>query len=210
MNTNKGKYKKIMKITFALTIFLGGVGIVQKILDNHTKIFEDESVAKVEEQKPKKEEKKDIEMLKAPVKDNVGIVRYFYDPSDDASKREQSLILFEGTYRRNQGIDYACKNEKFDVFAAMSGKVTKKTNDPVLGWVITITNDDHISTTYESLSQVDVELNADIRQGDKIGVSGENIYEADLKNHLHFILQKDDQLYNPEQYIGKQLDMLKK
>ena len=92
--------------------------------------------------------------------------------------------------------------------ASISGTVTKKTNDPVLGWVVTITNTDHISTTYESLSKVNVEMNQSVKQGDVIGVSGENIYEADLKNHLHFILSKDEQIYNPEKYIGQPLNTI--
>ena len=37
-----------------------------------------------------------------------------------------------------------------------------------------------------------------IKQGDKIGTSGENVYESELKNHLHFILEKDNQALNPE------------
>ena len=199
-------YKKVLGISLALALFLGGIGIVQNILDERTKSFEDETVVKVDEnktQETKKEEKK-VETLKSPVKDGIGIVRY-----DDESKQEQSLILFEDVYRPNQGIDYANKNEVFDVMAAISGTVTKKTNDPVLGWVVTITNSDNISTTYESLSKVSVELNQEVTQGDIIGKSGENVYEADLKNHLHFILQKDDQLYNPEKFIGQTLDMIK-
>lgn len=213
MKKRSFKYRKALGITLALALFLGGIGVVQKILDNHTENFEDESVVKVEENKQNtttdKTEEKTIETLKAPVKDGVGIVRYFYSKDDDAAKQEQSLILFEGVYRANQGIDYTNKNEAFDVLAAMSGTVTKKTNDPVLGWVITITNSDKISTTYESLSKVNVEVNQTVKQGDVIGVSGENVYEADLKNHLHFILQKDDQLYNPEKYIGQTLDKIK-
>lgn len=204
-------YKKVLGISLALALFLGGIGIVQNILDERTKSFEDETVVKVDEnktQETKKEENK-VEILKSPVKDGIGIVRYYYDKDDDESKQEQSLILFEDVYRPNQGIDYANKNEIFDVMAAISGTVTKKTNDPVLGWVITITNSDNISTTYESLSKVSVELNQEVKQGDIIGKSGENVYEADLKNHLHFILQKDDQLYNPEKFIGQTLDMIK-
>lgn len=204
-------YKKVLGISLALALFLGGIGIVQNILDERTKSFEDETVVKVDEnktQETKKEENK-VETLKSPVKDGIGIVRYYYDKDDDESKQEQSLILFEDVYRPNQGIDYANKNEVFDVMAAISGTVTKKTNDPVLGWVVTITNSDNISTTYESLSKVSVELNQEVKQGDIIGKSGENIYEADLKNHLHFILQKDDQLYNPEKFIGQTLDMIK-
>lgn len=204
-------YKKILGISLALALFLGGIGIVQNILDEHTQNFEDETVVKVDENQTKenKTEEKKVETLKSPVKDGIGIVRYYYDKDDDATKQEQSLILFEDVYRSNQGIDYANKNEKFDVLAAISGTVTKKTNDPVLGWVITITNSDNISTTYESLSEVSVELNKEVKQGDVIGKSGENVYEADLKNHLHFILQKEDQLYNPEKFIGQTLDMIK-
>ncbi|WP_028042567.1 M23 family metallopeptidase [Candidatus Stoquefichus massiliensis] len=212
MKKRSFKYKKALGITLALALFLGGIGVVQRILDNHTSDFEDESVVKVEEQKKTttdETEKKTIETLKSPVKDGIGIVRYYYNKDDDAKKQEQSLILFEGVYRPNQGIDYANKNESFDVLAAISGTVTKKTNDPVLGWVVTITNSDKISTTYESLSSVSVEMNKTVKQGDVIGKSGENVYEADLKNHLHFILQKDDALYNPEKYIGKALNTIK-
>ncbi|UTY40472.1 peptidoglycan DD-metalloendopeptidase family protein [Allocoprobacillus halotolerans] len=204
-------YKKVLGISLALALFLGGIGVVQNILDERTKNFEDETVVKVDENKKQetKTEEKKIETLKSPVKDGIGIVRYFYDKDDDSSKQEQSLILFEEVYRPNQGVDYANKNETFDVMAAISGTVTKKTNDPVLGWVVTITNSDKISTTYESLSKVSVELNQEVKQGDVIGQSGENVYEADLKNHLHFILQKEDQLYNPEKFIGQTLDMIK-
>lgn len=205
------KYKKALGITLALALFLGGIGVVQKILDNHTNDFTDESVVKVEEKQntTDKKEEKTVETLKAPVKDGIGIVRYFYNKDDDAAKQEQSLILFEGVYRPNQGIDYSNKNEAFDVIASISGTVTKKTNDPVLGWVVTITNSDKISTTYESLSKVSVELNQSVKQGDTIGTSGENVYEADLKNHVHFILQKEDQLYNPEKYIGQLINTIK-
>ena len=175
MKKRSFKYKKALGITLALAVFLGGIGVVQRILDNHTSDFEDESVVK----------------------------------DDDAAKQEQSLILFEGVYRPNQGIDYSNKNEAFDILAAISGTVTKKTNDPVLGWIVTITNGDKISTTYESLSKVSVELNQTVKQGDVIGTSGENVYEADLKNHLHFILQKEDQLLTPEKYLGQALNTIK-
>ena len=81
MKKRSFKYKKALGITLALAVFLGGIGVVQRILDNHTSDFEDESVVKVEENKDNKDKKeeKTIETLKAPVKDGVGIVRYFYN-----------------------------------------------------------------------------------------------------------------------------------
>lgn len=209
MNKRTLKYKRLLGVGLALAVFLGGIGIIQRIIDDQANHFEDESVVKVEDTNKKTDEEEKVETLKAPVKDGIGIVRYYYNKDDDSSKQEQSLILFEGVYRPNQGVDYANKNEKFDVIASISGTVTKKTNDPVLGLVVTITNADKISTTYQSLSKVNVELNAQVKQGDVIGVSGENVYEADLKNHLHFIVQKDDKMLNPEKCIGQPLNSIK-
>ena len=207
---NKGilRYKKTLALGLSAVVFLGGVAIVQNLLSHQNEPFEDESVVKVEDTQTTTDSKETKETLKAPVKDGIGIVRYYYSQDDDPSKQEQSLILFEGVYRPNQGIDYANKNETFDVFAAMSGTITKKTNDPILGWTVTITNDQKVSTTYQSLSDVKVKMNQIVKQGDLIGQSGENVYEADLKNHLHFILQKDEKMYNPEKFMGQQLDSI--
>ncbi|MCD7893933.1 MAG: M23 family metallopeptidase [Erysipelotrichaceae bacterium] len=203
--------KKIAVITLASVLFLGGVGLIQKLLDDTNNEFEDESVVKVEENDSSVEsedsnnEEKVDETLASPVEDGIGIVRYYYNKEDSSEKQEQSLILFEGVYRPNQGIDYAKSGETFNVLAATSGTITKKTNDAVLGWVVTITTNDDIQTTYESLSEVNVELNQEVSQGDIIGISGENVYESDLGNHLHFILQKGDTMYNPENFIGQPL-----
>lgn len=201
------KYRRILALALLLVLFLGGIGIIQNALDQTE--FEDESVVKVEEKTSSEEKAETVEILKSPVDDSIGIVRYFYNKDDDASKQEQSLILFENVYRPNLGVDYANGNKSFDVTASISGTVTKKTNDPVLGWIVTVSNDSGIATTYQSLSEVSVELNATVKQGDKIGVSGENIYESDLKNHLHFILEKDDVVLNPETYIGKKISAIK-
>lgn len=210
MKKRTWRYKRVLGVSLALALFLGGIGVVQKVLDDQTEQFEEESVVKIEENNgTTNSSDKTVETLKAPVKDGVGIVRYYYSKDDDSSKQEQSLVLFEGVYRPNQGIDYSNKNEAFDVVASISGTVTKKTNDPVLGWTVTVTNTDKISTTYQSLSKVSVELNKEVKQGDVIGVSGENIYEADLKNHLHFIVQKDEKLLNPESCIDKPLNTIK-
>ena len=59
MKKRSFKYKKALGITFALAVFLGGIGVVQRILDNHTSDFEDESVVKVEENKDNKDKKEE-------------------------------------------------------------------------------------------------------------------------------------------------------
>ena len=65
MNRRTWKYKKAIGIGLSLVLFLGGIGIVQRILDNQTDNFKDETVVKVEEKKDEeKEDKKTIETLK--------------------------------------------------------------------------------------------------------------------------------------------------
>ena len=203
------KIKRVIGVVLSLVILFGGVSMVQTILENQNTDFKEEAVVKIEEGQKEKPEVKKEQTLKSPVNDNIGIVRYFYDEKDDITKQEQSIILFEGVYRPNQGIDYSNKNEPFDVLAVLDGTVTKKANDPVLGWIVTITHDNKITTSYQALSDVKVELNQIVKQGDIIGNSGENIYESDLKNHLHFILQKDGQIMNPEKYINKLISEIK-
>ena len=205
----KRNSKRVIGVALSLVVLFGGVSIVQNVLNNQNNDFVDESVAKIEEGQNAKTETKKEQTLKSPVNENIGIVRYFYDKQDDITKQEQSIILFEGVYRPNQGIDFSNKNEAFDVKAALDGTVSKKTNDPVFGWIVTITHDNKLSTTYQALSEVKVELNQIVKQGDIIGKSGENIYEADLKNHLHFVLQKDGQFMNPEKYINKLISEIK-
>ena len=107
-----------------------------------------------------------------------------------------------------QGIDFSKDNKAFEVTAAFSGTVTKKDNDALLGWIVTVTNETGVSATYQSLSEVNVEKDAVIKQGDKIGTSGENVYESELKNHLHFILEKDNQALNPEKYFNQEVSKI--
>ncbi len=202
-------YKRVVGVILSLMLFVGGVAMIKNILDNQNIDSQDDTVVKIDESEKAKPETIKEQSLKSPVNENIGIVRYFYDKNDDISKQEQSIILFEGVYRPNQGIDYSNKNESFEVKAAMDGTVTKKSNDPVLGWIVTITHNNKLSTSYQALSKVNVEPNQIVKQGDVIGMSGENIYEADLKNHLHFILQKDGQLLNPEKYINKPISQIK-
>lgn len=205
------KNRRVFVFTSIVVMFLVGVGVIQTVI-HQMEPFEDTPVVKVEDDKDKNKDNQEAskEILKKPVADDVELVRYFYDPNLDDDKLEKAMVYFEGVYRPNQGIDYSKGGEAFDVVASTSGTVTKKTNDPLLGWVVTITGDDGITTTYQSLSQVSVEEKAKVKQGDKIGISGENVYESDLKNHLHFIVEKDNTPVNPETFYNQSLSKISK
>lgn len=197
--------KKVFVFSSVMFLFLVGVSLTQLIIENLSSSAST-PVAFVEQQVDKDiEVVSTTETIQSPVGDTVELVGKFYDNTLPDDELENALVYFEGVYRPSVGVSYSNENEAFDVYASLTGIVTKKTNDPLLGWVITITSDQGITTTYQSLGEVYVEKEDEIRIGELIGVSGENVYEADLKNHLHFIIEVNDVPMNPEKMIGKTL-----
>ncbi len=93
--------------------------------------------------------------------------------------------------------------------AATSGTVIKKENDALLGWTLSILNDSGITTTYQSVDSIKVEKGDKIKQGQVIARSGENVYESDLKSHLHFVLSKDNKVLNPQQFFNQEITKIK-
>lgn len=199
--------RRVFVFMTVVMLFLAGIGMVQLVLKQYQP-FEDTAVVKVEDNNEKSTDEKEtaqVEKLLKPVEDDVKLVKKFYDPSMNDKELEKALIYFEGVYRPNLGVDFSKDGKSFEVKAACSGTVTKKDNDAMLGWIVTVTNENGFSTTYQALSEVSVEKDAVIKQGDKIGVSGENVYESELKSHLHFILEKDNQALNPENYFNQEV-----
>lgn len=200
--------RRIFVFMAVVMLFLAGIGMVQLVLKQYQP-FKDTAVVKVEDNNEKNTDDKTpattVEKLLKPVDDDIKLVKKFYDASMSDKELEKALVYFEGVYRPNLGVDFSKEGKNFEVRAACSGTVTKKDNDAMLGWIVTVTNENGFSTTYQSLSEVSVEKDAVIKQGDKIGVSGENVYESELKSHLHFILEKDNQALNPERYFDQEV-----
>ena len=69
--------------------------------------------------------------------------------------------------------------------------------DAILGLCVTIQCDEGISLIYQSLANVQLEEGQTVRQGDVLGQSGYNVYEAELGNHVHFTIEKDNEPINP-------------
>ena len=103
--------------------------------------------------------------------ENVKIIKNFYDKDSDNVTQENSLILYQNTYMPNTGILYGNDNV-FDVLAVLDGTVESVTTDEVLGNIITIRHTNNMTTTYESLNNVDVIVGQAVNQGDIIGKSG--------------------------------------
>ncbi|MBE6152218.1 MAG: M23 family metallopeptidase [Firmicutes bacterium] len=143
-------------------------------------------------------------IIRPYVAKDVKIVKNYYDYKDEAGKQEQSLLFFENTYLQNSGVSYG-KEEIFEVISILDGTVTKVTDDKTLGKIVEVTHSNDMISIYQSLSEVNVVENQEIKQGMIIGKSGTCNLEKDLNNHLHFELIVKGLVVNPENYYDKKV-----
>lgn len=119
-----------------------------------------------------------------------------------------NMTKFEGVYRANQGIDYAFEDQAFDIMAIFSGNVSEVSEDPMFGKSITITNGD-LAITYQSLSDIAFKQGDVVNQGDVIAKASTNIYNKDLGNHLHIVVEKNGAIIDPKSIYEKTLEEIK-
>lgn len=135
---------------------------------------------------------------------DVSIVKNYYDYKDEAKQQEQSLLFFENTYLQNSGVSYG-KEEVFEIISVLDGTVTSITEDNSLGKIVEVTHSNDMISIYQSLSEVNVTENQEIKQGMIIGKSGTCNLEKDLNNHLHFELIVKGLVVDPEDYYDKKV-----
>lgn len=127
----------------------------------------------------------------------------FYNDAGSEQANAAALVKYESTFWPHPGVDFARADGKsFDVVAALSGKVIRVEENPLVGHLVEIQHDNGLVTVYQSLSDVKVKEGQRVSQGDLIARAGENIFEKDAGVHLHFEVRKDGQPINPEQYLN--------
>lgn len=141
-------------------------------------------------------------------KETVTIDINFYDKDSDVETQKKSLILYENTYMPNTGILYT-SNETFDILATLDGKVTKVSEEELLGKVIEITHSSSLITTYYSVDNINVIEGQDVKQGDILGTSGKNNISSTSDNMLLFEVSLNGININPEKYYQTNLKDLK-
>ena len=138
---------------------------------------------------------------------NVSIYKTFYDYQDEISNQENSIILYEGTYMQNSGVDYTSDNS-FDVISILDGTVINVYENEILGTSIEIRHNNDLISVYQSLSEVSVKKDDQIIQGQIVAKSGTSNINKELGNHLHFELYYKGKIVNPEEYYNKSIDEL--
>ena len=138
---------------------------------------------------------------------NVSIYKTFYDYQDEISNQENSIILYEGTYMQNSGVDYTSDNS-FDVISILDGTVINVYENEILGTSIEIRHNNDLISVYQSLSDVTVKEGDNVIQGQILAKSGLSNINRELNNHLHFELYYKGTIVNPEEYYNKSVDEL--
>lgn len=175
---------------------------IEQIEENFAGEFTDEEAQSVLQQQ---------ETIRMPVSDSLEaeIVTKFYEYEASAEEQEQSLTFYNNRYYQSTGIDIAQSDgESFDVLASLSGTVLEVKEDPLLGNVVTLSHGDSITTHYASLEEVFVEEGEKVKQGDKIGTAGKNIFNESSGTHVHFELHKDGVEVNPEKFFNEPVTKL--
>ena len=98
--------------------------------------------------------------------------------------------------------------ETFEVTSILDGTVINIKEDSLLGNIVEIQHDNDIISVYQSVSDVTVEPNQIVKQGEVIAHSGTSNLNKDLKNHLSFELLYKNQIVNPEEYYNKDINEL--
>lgn len=132
----------------------------------------------------------------------ISVVRPFYDNEGSAEEHEAAMVQYNDTFIPNTGVDLARgDNETFEVKAALGGKVTRVEQNPLTGQVVEITHDGNLKTVYQSLADVKVKQNDEVKLGDTIASAGVSELGKTLGNHLHFEVYEDGQPVNPQGYL---------
>ncbi len=144
-------------------------------------------------------------MINPYTDENITISKSYYDYKGEATEQEKSITVYENTYMQNTGIDYISTNT-FDVVSVLEGTVVTVKEDELLGKVIEVKHDNGLITSYQSLSEITVQKNDKVKQGQVIGKSGTNELDKEIGNHLHFEIYENGSSVNPINYLNKEVD----
>lgn len=149
-----------------------------------------------------------IQVMAWPVNNpsEVYISKMFFDVNAPDEEMEEAIVTFQGELWPHGGIDItAFNNDSFSVYAVLDGKVVRAEKDPVVGYTVELEHDNGLVTRYSSLEDLQVIKGNEIEQGDVLGISSRNIFEKDYGIHLHFEVQKDGTVLNPELFLNQNL-----
>ena len=212
MKRKNKKLKRILKglgVAFTFAILLLSFFVVEKTQDiqvseeDENYIYVDSSI--ITNNIPVVASEKVI--LKPYASDKVEISKKFYDSKASDDEKKNALIFYKDTYMQNSGILYK-SGEQFDVVSILDGTVINVKKDEVLGNIVEVKHSDNLISTYSGLSEINVQKDQIISQGELIGKSGKLELGETLENAVLFELIKDGKYVNPLEYYDKKVSEL--
>lgn len=143
-------------------------------------------------------------IIKPYVNEEVKIYKNFYKKDGSEEEQKNAIIEYGDTYLQSSGICYYL-DRTFDVVSIMDGTVINVKEDEHLGKIVEIRHSDNVISIYQGLSEVSVEKDMNVKNGDMIGVSGKSNIFKDLESFLYFELAVNGKLVNPIDYYDKTL-----
>lgn len=150
------------------------------------------------------------EVMKMPFTDeDVDVIVPFYDEEATEKEKQAALVYYNNFYYPNKGIDLAKESGgSFEVVASLTGTVTEAKKDSLLGYIVELDHGHGITTHYQSIDNLQVEIGSVIKQGDVIGYASNNLYNKEAGTHLYFELRTDGEAINPVDFFNEPLELL--
>lgn len=197
---------------YALSIvaFVFSLYFVQKILSNtslndnnlQNSDYVDKEIIDDDNYMPVVNDKKVI--IKPFTSNEVKVYKEFYDYNSDQESQQNSIIYYENTYMQSSGIDYY-SSSSFDVISILDGTVIDVKQDNIVGSIVEVRHSNNLISLYQSLSDVTVNVDDKVVQGQIIGKSGKTNLNVNSDNNLHFELYYNGQIVNPNDYFDKDI-----
>lgn len=113
-------------------------------------------------------------------------------------------LLYDETmadWRTHEGLDIQAA-EGDAVKTAAAGEVTSVTRDELMGTTVCIAHSGGYVTRYSSLQEnPPISQGQQLKAGDIVGYVGTAAAEASMGPHLHFAVEKDGVLIDPQEYV---------
>ncbi|GIP40959.1 hypothetical protein J31TS4_42390 [Paenibacillus sp. J31TS4] len=147
------------------------------------------------------------ETLAWPVssRSELSVALPFFDSKAEPSVKQAAMLQYGDTFTPHVGIDLAREDKQaFDVLAAGSGKVINVEKHMLAGNIVEIAHPNGMVTVYQSLGEVKVAKDQEVKKGDLIGKAGSSELEKDLGSHLHFEVRQgqDGAALNPDAILS--------
>ena len=205
------KLTKVGKITVSLcmllTLFVGLI-TVNSIFGNESEEKEYLYVSDLELDNPKLviSTSSSNLLIRPYLNTSVEIIKGFYDSEANEESQVDSIVYYESTYMPNYAVAYGGIEENFEVISVLDGTVVSVREDGLLGSIIEIQHENNVLSVYQSVSNIKVEENQVVKQGDVIALSGQSNLNKELNSHLLFELVINSNIVNPEEYYNKDIN----